>query len=201
MNQNKMSIREFLKSRIFFKNLLISFGVTIILIFVTLILLRFYTHHGKSVQVPAFTGLTTEEAMAKARQYAFKVLISDSIYVDKADPGTVVDQVPEPGLKVKQYRTIFLTINAMTVEMVRIPSLTDISYRQALALLEKNGLKAGEIVYDYSEFKDLVLSAKYNGSDIRSGEKIPKGSHIDLVLGNGEGSAENDNNEPVDSLF
>jgi len=64
-----------------------------------------------------------------------------------------------------------------------MPQLTDISYRQAVNIIESSGLIAGSIEYKPSEFPNLVLGQKTEGHEIGVGEMIPKGSVIDLVLG------------------
>jgi beta-lactam-binding protein with PASTA domain len=92
---------------------------------------------------------------------------------------------------VKENRTVFITICAVSQEMIPMPQLTDISYRQAINLIESSGLNTGSIAYKPSEFPNLVLEQKINGRNIRVGERIPKGTLIDLVLGtdsNGESS-------------
>jgi eukaryotic-like serine/threonine-protein kinase len=146
-------------------------------------------------------GLTGSEAIKKAEEYSFRAEIKDSVHVEKSKPGTIVDQVPEPGLKVKQNRTIYLTINAISPELVKVPKLTDVSYRQALVLIENAGLKAGNISYEQSEFKDLVIKARFDGSEIFAGEKIPRGSLVDLVLGNGAGAQVMDEDSSNVSYF
>lgn len=197
-----MSLKNFLKSRVFLFQFLYSIGILLGLIFITLFILRIYTHHGKSVQVPSFMGLTTSEAMAKGREYNFTIVISDSVHVEKAEPGTIIDQVPEPGMKVKQNRKIFLTINAMVAEEIRMPSVVDVSYRHALVILENSGLIPGNVSYEASEFKDLVLRVRYNGNEIRPGEKINKGRVVDLVLGSGISEPAGENNtSPGDTIF
>ncbi|MDP2115104.1 MAG: PASTA domain-containing protein, partial [Bacteroidota bacterium] len=76
-----------------------------------------------------------------------------------------------------------ITLCAVSQEMIPMPQLTDISYRQATNLIESAGLIAGKIEYEPSEFPDLVLEQKVNGRIVREGEMVPKGSVVDLVLG------------------
>jgi beta-lactam-binding protein with PASTA domain len=80
---------------------------------------------------------------------------------------------------------------AVNQEKIPMPQLTDISYRQALNIIESSGLIAGKVEYKPSEFPNLVLDQKTEGRSIPVGELIAKGSTIDLVLGtdaNGETS-------------
>lgn len=183
-----MSLRNFLTSRVFFKNLLFAIILVFVIIFFVMQWLRVYTHHGESYAVPDFTGLTNGEIAAKAAQNNVKYEIIDSLYDNNALPGTVVDQEPEPGFRVKQNRTIFLTINSNQPEKITLPKMIDISFRQARVLAENNGILIGKIFYEPSEYNDLVLRVEQDSSEINPGDLILKGSSIDLVVGRSAGN-------------
>lgn len=155
----------------------------IILMIITMQGLKIYTKHGQSNPVPDFYGLTPREAAATARQHQLRIIITDSVYIDDAAPGVIVDQIPKAGHGVKENRTISLTINSTQPEMVTLPQLTDISLRQALVLIENSSLTTGNITYQPSEYNDLVLDAKLGQVKLVPGEKVPKGTKIDLVVG------------------
>jgi eukaryotic-like serine/threonine-protein kinase len=181
-----MSVKQFLRSKIFLKHLLLSFAVTLGLIFFILLVLKIYTRHGQGFPVPDVSGMTEEKFSEVLDDAHLKYKVIDSTYNPAIAPGGVVGQIPNVGHKVKRNRTIYLTINTKAPEQVEVPKLTDISYRQAVAQLESVGLLPGKIIYESSEFQNLVLRARYDGRDIAEGEKVVKGSIIDLVLGTGE---------------
>jgi eukaryotic-like serine/threonine-protein kinase len=104
-------------------------------------------------------------------------------------PGAIVDQLPAPGHGVKENRTIFVSINSSQPEMVILPQLTDISFRQAQVLIENSGLEVGNISFRPSEFHNLVLEVQIDSITVRSGQILKKGSRIDLVLGRAQGNA------------
>lgn len=183
-----MSFAKFLTSRKFLINLLAAVLLAIILIFITTQGLKIYTRHGEAKPVPDFTGLTLDEAQQTARQHELEIEVIDSLYVNDAPPGAVVDQVPEKNHEVKTNRTIFVTINSSMPEMVSLPRLTDISFRQAQVLVENSGLEIGEISYQPSEYNDLVLNVQIDSVDIHPGKKLPKGASIDLVVGRTQGN-------------
>ncbi len=105
-----------------------------------------------------------------------------------AAPGVIVDQLPEAGSRVKEDRTIFLTINSTQPEQVTLPQLTDISFRQAQALVENSGLEIGNISYRPSEYNDLVLEIQKDSVELFAGQKLPKGASIDLIVGRKQGN-------------
>ncbi len=186
-----MTLKEFLKSKTFKRNALAAIGIFIFLIVLNMFFLRIYTNHGDSVEIPELKGKTSDEVAAILDDLDLRFQIGDSVYSKETAPGTVLDQYPKAGMKVKENRVIFITLCALSQEMIAMPQLTDISYRQAINLIESNGLIAGNIEYQPSEFPNLVLEQKVDGKRIRVGEKIAKGSVVDLVLGsdsNGEAS-------------
>lgn len=178
-----MSFKKFLLSRTFFLNLTIAIILVAALLYIILQVLNTYTRHGQSNPVPNFSGMVVTEAENLAKQNKLKVEILDSIYTNKVALGEVVDQVPEAGFGVKNNRTIFLTINSTQKEMVILPKLTAISFRQAQVLLENCGLQMGEISYQPSEYNNLVLKVEKDSAEVFQGEMIVKGSIIDFVIG------------------
>jgi len=186
-----MTLKEFLKTKTFKYNALAVVGITIFLIVLNMFALRIYTDHGDSVEIPDLRGKTTDEVSDILSNIDLRFQIRDSVYSRETAPGTVLDHFPKAGQKVKENRTIFITLCAVSQEKIPMPQLTDISYRQAVNIIESSGLIAGSVEYKPSEFPNLVLEQKSEGSEISVGEMIPKGSIIDLVLGsdsNGETS-------------
>lgn len=183
-----MSLRKFLLSRAFVANLLLAIVLIAALIFGTLKGLKHYTHHDISYPVPNLSGLTVNEAIASTKANKLKIAILDSVYNKKFEPGTVVDQQPAANSNVKENRTIFLTVNSNEPEKVILPRLTDISFRQAKVLVETSGLFVGNISYEPSEYHDLVLEVQQDSIAVNTGDKIIKGTSIDLVVGRSKGN-------------
>lgn len=186
-----MTLKEFLRSKTFRYNALAALGITIFLIVFIMFSLRIYTDHGNAVSIPDLKGQSSREVSSLLNNLDLHIQIRDSVYSRDAVPGTVLDQFPKAGMKVKENRTVFVTICALSQEMIPMPQLTDISYRQAVNTIERSGLISGTVEYQPSEFPNLVLDQKVDGKTIRVGEMVPKGSIVDLVLGsdnNGETS-------------
>jgi beta-lactam-binding protein with PASTA domain len=129
-----------------------------------------------------------DEIESIADQNDLKYEIVDSMHFDGAKPGAVVEQVPEAGSKVKRNRIVFLTINSTVPEKVTLPKLTDISFRQAQALIENCGIILGNISYQPSEYNNLVLKVEQNSRELSTGDIILKGSSVDLIIGSSSGS-------------
>jgi len=180
-----MSFFRFLISKIFLKNLLYAVIVITVIIFGTFYILKIYTGHGQTLSVPDLTGMTVEEADSIIKERKFRYKINDSVYVSSAEKGTVVEQDPPPDAKVKEQRCIFLTMNALFPERVRMPKLTGMTFREARANMETYGLKLGTLKYVPDIAVNRILKQLCNNREILPNTLIEKGSTIDLVLGEG----------------
>lgn len=185
-----MSLKNFITSRIFLKHLLLAFLLILVIVVFTLQRLKSYTRHGESFPVPNFTGLSVDEIEPIADQSNLKFEIIDSMHVDGAEPGVIVEQVPEAGFKVKENRVVYLTINSTVPEKVILPKLTDISLRQSQGLIENCGLILGNITHQPSEYNNLVLKVVQKSRELSQGDIIIKGSTVDLVIGSSSGNQE-----------
>lgn len=180
-----MKILKFLISKVFLINLAIAIVLSVILLWGTFFVLDSYTQHGEAISVPDFKGLTIQEVEELAQSKLLRYEVTDSVYLLDVARGTVVEQSPIPDFKVKENRTIFLTMNAVLPERVQMPKLEGITLRQATSILETYGLKIGKLTYVPDIAKNVVLKQEYKGSKINVGELIKKGEEIDLVLGRG----------------
>ncbi|MBK7851081.1 MAG: PASTA domain-containing protein [Bacteroidetes bacterium] len=181
---------KFLRSRTFFVNLIAAFSVMGIMFLGLYFWLGNFTHHGESITVPDLRGLKMGklESFLADKHLRFKVV--DSLFEVGKTPGTILEQDPAPESKVKEDRTIYLTVNSSQPPKVKMPNLIDVSYRQAEAILESFGLKVGQLIYRPDLARNAVLDQIYKGSSIHPGKEIFKGSVIDLVLGDGMGNTE-----------
>jgi eukaryotic-like serine/threonine-protein kinase len=180
-----MSLKKFILSKVFVKNLGLAVAIVVGTVMLLLIWLNFYTRHGQARPVPDFNGLTMEQTAKLARKSRLKFHVIDSVYTSAVPAGCVVEQNPKPGFKVKKWRNIVLTINAFSPEMVAIPNLVDLPKRQALSVIESSGLETGQLEYRPDLSIDVVIGQKYNGRTIAPGDSVQKGSVIDLILGKG----------------
>jgi len=181
----------YLKSKQFRNNLLLIALTVFVLVMGIFWGLSFYTRHGEGIPVPKLKGLQVEQAMDLLKEQGFDYKI-DSVYVLDKPPGAVIEQDPDPGTNVKENRTIYLTVVTRLAPPVDLPDLEPYTYREAVATLSNYGLKVGDTIYKADIARDRVLEVRFAGQPIKAGTKIPKGSRVDLVLGNGAGASEVD---------
>jgi len=180
-----MKFFYFLKQKKFYLHLSIGIVSAFFLLWLVLRALSFFTFHGEAINVPPYYGLTVEEVATQENEHNFQYIIADSIYDTSRRPGTVIQQNPLPDSKVKRNRKIYLTIVAISPEMVQMPNLVDLSYRQAIVTLKMYGLKINVLHYIPDFAQNAVLAQLLLGDTINPGDTIQKGAKIDLILGQG----------------
>ncbi len=178
---------KFITDKPFWVNLLAALLLAFLMLVIFLQLLGLITKHGKYLTVPSVTGKKTKEAIKFLEDKGFEVVIQDSLYTDTAKMGIVLKQLPDPNSTVKINRTVFLTVNRVTLPMIEMPALEGKTLSFALNILERSHLKLGDTTYETNFMRGSVLGQSYNGNKITSGTKIPWGSKIDLVVGSGLG--------------
>ena len=180
-----MNFLRFLFSKIFLKHLLIAVGITIVLIWITLQSLAWYTKHNDYIIVPDFRSLNYKDVRGNQdyRNYQFSVI--DSLFDADKPKGSILTQDPFPGAKVKKNRMIYMTVSSIMPEKTTMPDLRDLTLRQAQTMLESAGLKLGKLLYIRSFDEDAVQNQLFEGKAIKAGSVINKGSVITLTVGMG----------------
>jgi eukaryotic-like serine/threonine-protein kinase len=183
----KVTIKKLRKS---LGGVLLSLLLTV---FIGLFLLIFYfyfylpsaTNHGETITVPSVEGMHFDELEDFLGKRNLRYTINDSTYDEAYPPLTVLRQFPHPGVRIKENRVIYLSLNRVTPPSVPMPNLVDGSLINAEAVMRGNELKRGRIELVRGPFLNLVKEVRYNGDKIEPGTRIPKGSVIDLVVEDG----------------
>jgi beta-lactam-binding protein with PASTA domain len=192
-----MSLRKFLASKEFFIQLAIAVLLIVVLVFVMMKWLNYTTNHGEEITVPDLSKLSVEVAEEKLSALDLEyVLLDTTEYQSDFPKFSVVKQDPIAGSKVKEGRKIYIKVNSDAYREVIMPDLIEQTLRQAEPTLLALGLKLGDKTYKPYLGKDMVLEMRYKGKKLKAGDKIPKASKIDLVLGDGKVGFE----EELDSI-
>ena len=170
-------------NRFFWLNILAMVIVLIGCIWGTLIWLDAYTHHGQSHIVPDVKNQHIAQAEALLNSKQMRAVVIDSNFVKDLPAGIVLEQTPAGGARVKENRTIYLTINTNEVPKVKLPDLIDnSSVRQAAAKLKAMGFRLTEPEMVPGE-QDWVYGIKYKGRLLHSGESVPHEALLTLCIG------------------
>lgn len=156
----------------------------VLLTWAGLAFLKVYTRWGEAVAVPSVSGLSQTEAEAMLRKNDLRMEVIDSVYVDSARPGVVMDTNPAVGSKVKSGRVIFVTVNANGARQATLPLVIQLSKRQAIATLMGAGFTKVVERYVPGEFDELVVGVKDGkmGSSLVAGKRMPINTPIVLEV-------------------
>jgi eukaryotic-like serine/threonine-protein kinase len=188
------------------KDLLIHIGI-IACLFIAFFLAFFFvylpwsTNHGESITVPKLKNMKLDNLEDYLDDHNLRMEVSDCVFVAGAEPLTVISHFPKEGAKVKEGRKIYVTITAERAPLIKMPKVTDLSLHSAEMQLKQVGLMKGNIIFKPDLAENTVLEQQFNGVGIEPGQMIPKGSMIDLVVGNGIGSAQIDIPNVVGKMF
>ncbi len=149
------------------------------------------TNHGQEVQVPELLGKSIFEIDQLLTPLTLRYEVGDSSYSAEQPPLTVLAQVPKAGHFVKENRKIYVTVNRKSPPTLPLPNLFGEggagSLENAEAVLKSAELVRGRIIYRRSPNYHLIMEMRYEGRVIAPGTRVPKGSTIDLVVGDGAG--------------
>ncbi len=194
-----MTLKEFFtfrRNRFFWLNILAMLLVLPAVVFGVLKGLDTYTRHGQSILVPDVRGKDVGAARQALSARGLSCDVTDSSYVKNLPAGSVLDHSPAAGQRVKQGRIVHLTVNTLSIPLCAVPDVADnSSLRQAEARLLAAGFRLDSIRQIPGE-TDWVYGVEYRGLPLAEGEKVPIGSLLRLVVGNGEKEPE----EEADSL-
>ena len=181
-----VTLKEFFSfkgNRFFWLNLIAMVAVVAAAGYGTLAGLDAYTHHGESYVVPDVKNKLWAQAEILLRDKHMRGVIIDSTYVKGLPSGVVIDQTPTGGARVKEGRTIYLTVNTGQVPLVKIPDIIDnSSMRQAAAKLKAMGFRLTEPEFVPGE-QDWVYGIKYLGRELFTGDQVPREALLTLCVG------------------
>jgi len=182
-----MSLKNFITSKVFFKQVVIALILIVIVVFLLLQWLDFTTNHGDKIPVPDLRKMTLTKAGDALEGMELEYVVLDTVdFRAEYPPYTIVEQDPLPKVDVKEGRKIYVKVNAGGYSTLTLPDLIQKTYRQAVPTLKAMGLEEGTKTYVPYLAKDVVLEMKQNGKKLKAGDKVMKASKIDLVLGDGK---------------
>lgn len=178
-----MNMWQFLKSKTFRNQLMLAVAVVVVLVVGLVQYLKFYTNHGQEIEVPDLKDLRVDQIQAVLEEHDFTYVVVDSTYIRGKQPDLVYDQDPKAGSKVKEGRTIYVSITSSNTPKVKLPNLIDLSLRKATIDLRNIGLEVGQLIMRPDIANNVVLEMNLAGRKVMPGKEVPRGTIIDLVIG------------------
>jgi serine/threonine-protein kinase len=132
----------------------------------------------RGVEVPALAGKSEDQALAALQTAGLKGTLAGSEFDDTVPDGQVVRQDPGAGSRLAKDGTVKITLSKGS-RYVEVPTLSNLSEREAGALLAKVGLKVGGKDYAHQAgAPDKVVVAQ----NPAGGTKVDRGSAVGLIL-------------------
>jgi beta-lactam-binding protein with PASTA domain len=198
--KTRRPIIAFILSRSFLKNLAGIIALFIVVGLITTLWLRMYTHHGQELELPDYQGMDFADAEADGKANKFKLQIKDSIHVVGQSGGKILQQDPPPFSKVKEGRSIYVTITKNEPDQIpitRLPNLYGENYdRKKRELVEHFEIRSKVVGKEYDPgVPGQILEVRYNGKVIinRSGRtegvSIEKGGMLEFIISERSGGS------------
>lgn len=181
-----MNLIQYIKSKEFLRTLIMMLVLVIILIYGLSKWMGYHTKHDERIKVPNLEQLSLEDTEKALNAVKLNFVVIDSAsFNPKFPPKSVIEQNPIAGDFVKENRKIYLTLNPSGYRKITIPNVIDQTKRQVVIQLRSMGFRIGKERYIPDLGKDVVRGLESKGVEIKPGEKLPKNTKIDLVLGDG----------------
>ncbi len=100
--------------------------------------------HGREVEVPNLSGMTLQEASAKAGHLGLSLHLENKFYSADVPSGHILGQFPAPGVTVRSEWTIRVT-ESIGSQQVSIPDVTGQTERPASLTLRRSSLELGTV--------------------------------------------------------
>jgi len=182
-----MTFFKFIFSKTFLLQLILAVVVVVALVFGSLKFLDFTTNHNETIEVPDLSKFELDIVDKKLEEMNLRREVLDSANFNPAyPPYSVINQVPKPGKRVKENRKIYLTLNPSGYINIEIPkNLIRKTIRQVEPTLVALGFQIGDTIQKPDIAKGAILELRHKGKSLKAGDKLPKTSTIDLVVGDG----------------
>ncbi|MDT0675805.1 PASTA domain-containing protein [Autumnicola musiva] len=184
-----MGLFKFIFSKTFLIQLVLAAIAIVVIVFLALQWLDYSTNQDQRIEVPDLARMSLDNVDERLEELDLRFEILDSANFNPEYPRySVIEQVPEPGKFVKENRKIYLTLNPSGYRKVTIPNnLIRKTRRQVEPTLRSLGFEIGAVTYKPDIAEDAVLEMRHNGELVEPGDELMKTSKIDLVLGDGSG--------------
>jgi beta-lactam-binding protein with PASTA domain len=189
---------NYIKSKKLWLNVALIIITFFVLVWLLSLWLDSYTRHGQELMMPDYTDKPIELAREDASDRTFEIKVIDSVFLAGEKGGIITQQNPKGGSKVKEGRTIYVTITKYAAEKLSVTALPRL-YGENFEIKKKE-LKVGynlesEVVgesYDPGP-EGHIMAVIYEGdtiitADRRRGDRtIEKGETLKFILSKQEG--------------
>lgn len=179
-----MKNNGFIQKHPIVKHLLWMLGLSVAIVVAVMLFVKIYSRHGQEFVMENYAGENYNDVV-RTNSLGLRFVVTDSIYNDEYESGTILSQDPPAGAMIKKGRKVYLTIASSEPEDLLMPDLVDMSLRQAVSQVMSEGLTIGKLTFVESEDRNAILAQKIKGRTVTPGQKVSRGSVVDLTVGRG----------------
>ena len=140
-----------------------------------------YTRQNQNRIMVDIKNRNIDDALKILKSENYRYEVSDTLYTNKFQLGTIVDQYPKPNTRVKSGRTVRLKIS-QAEKSVAIPNLIGQSRRSAELELNQMGLLIDTVYTEYNpEYPNGTIAWQYP----KAGDRRKKGMGIQITVSKG----------------
>ena len=140
-----------------------------------------YTRQNQNRVMIDIKNRSLDDAIKVLESENYRYEVSDTLYTNKFQLGTIVDQYPQPNTRVKSGRTVRLKIS-QPEKSVAIPNLIGQSRRSAELELNQMGLLIDTVYTEYNpEYPNGTIAWQYP----KAGDRRKKGMGIQITVSKG----------------
>lgn len=168
-------------------NLLLMVVVIPLVVWLLLLFVDAWTHHGETSTVPDVRGMSFERALATLEEAGLDVVISDSIdNPGNLVGGTIIDIMPKPGSVVKGGREVYLTVVSYTPFEVTISEpLANRDLRSVMNYLRNLGFDTSKVVVKNVPwmYPGSVVAVHVGNRTLDIGSRLRVNERVTIELG------------------
>ena len=163
-----------------YKYTILSIGIitTIIIIVADFLIMPFYVRHGQGGYMVNVKGKQLDYALDILSSEGHKGIVSDTLFSSAFKPGIVIDQYPSTKMKVKEGRTVRLTISNAERSVI-VPDLIGRSERSAELDIRQVGLEIDTV---YKEYNSDVPPGNVTWQYPKGGDMLSRGMGVHLTI-------------------
>jgi len=130
------------------------------------------------IQVPNVVGRELEEARLLLEQARLRAGAVREVFHPEAKPGTVINQEPQPGVRVERGSSVSLVVSKGP-QLVEVPSLVGKTVQEAEGLLRQAGLSLGEVQRKPSPG---LQAERIESQSPSPGTRVPPAAQVSIVV-------------------
>ena len=166
----------------FFKYFITGLTLIVILaILIEAIILPYYVGSNNEIYLPDVRGMYKHHAENKLKNLNLKVKVENIPYTSDFEIGKVVKMSPLPTIKIKDGRTIEISVPTGK-NSIFMPKVLNMTLRNAIIEIEKNNLILDTIMYEhFNEYKKNIITVQ----SPREGNLVESETLVSIMVSKG----------------